>query len=135
MRGLLADANIEGHIGRLLARFETDAWHELWAGLSLATASFASLSLPRNISDMDLWRICQARELVLITANRNADGPDSLEASIRAFNTPDCLPVVTIADADRILADGAYAEKVAEQLIEYLYDIENYRGAGRLYVP
>jgi hypothetical protein len=31
--------------------------------------------------------------------------------------------------------DKAYAERVAERLLDYLMTIENYRGVGRLYVP
>jgi hypothetical protein len=53
-----------------------------------------------------------------------------LEAVIRAENQPDCLPVVTIANPDRL-----YAETVAVRLLDYLILIENYRGAGRIYVP
>jgi len=49
----------------------------------------------------------------LIAGNRNDDGPDSLEAVIRDENQPDSLPVVTIANPDRMLNDRLYAEEVA----------------------
>jgi hypothetical protein len=58
-----------------------------------------------------------------------------LEATIRAENQPSSLPVITIADADRMLHDRLYAEKVAETLLDYLLRIDEVRGAGRLYVP
>ncbi len=67
--------------------------------------------------------------------NRNQRGPDSLEAVIRAENQPDSLPVMTIGDADRVLEDRLYAEKVAERLLDYLMRIDELRGTGRLYVP
>jgi hypothetical protein len=78
---------------------------------------------------------CQAEELILITANRNNDGPDSLEATIQAHGTPQSLPIFTLADPNRVLSERTYAEAVADRLLEYLYDIDNLRGAGRLYLP
>jgi hypothetical protein len=72
---------------------------------------------------------------VLLTSNRNADGPDSLEATIRAENQPDSLPVITISNHERVLQDRQYAERVAESLLDYLERIDEVRGTGRLYVP
>ena len=57
------------------------------------------------------------------------------EAVIQNENQPDSLPVVTIADANRVLQDRLYAEKVAERLLEKLIAIDDFRGAGRIYVP
>ncbi len=79
-----------------------------------------------------LWRACQQHQLVLLTGNRNKDGPDSLEATIQAENTPQSLPVFTLADP---LSSGAYAEPVAIRLLEHLYDIGSLRGTGRMYIP
>ena len=73
--------------------------------------------------------------MILITSNRNDDGPDSLEATIRTHGTPHSLPVFTLADAKRVLKERSYAELVADRLLEYLFDIEGLRGAGRLYLP
>jgi hypothetical protein len=77
--------------------------------------SFSALGLPYDSSDAVVWRACQREGLVLITANRNADDPDSLEAVIRGENQPDSLPIVTISDPDRILHDRLYAETVSER--------------------
>jgi hypothetical protein len=73
--------------------------------------------------------------LVLITNNRNADSEDSLEVAIREHNTPNSLPVLTIGNVDRFRKSRKYAEKVVEQLYDYLEDIDSVRGAGRLYLP
>jgi hypothetical protein len=70
-----------------------------------------------------------------VTSNRNAEGSDSLEATIRALSTPNSLPVFTLADAQRVLQERSYAERVADRLLEYLFDIDNCRGVGRLYLP
>ena len=71
----------------------------------------------------------------MITGNRNDDGADSLEATIRNENQPDSPPVITFGDADRVLRDRVYAEQVAERLLDYLMRIDEVRGTGRIYVP
>jgi hypothetical protein len=70
---------------------------------------------------------------VLITNNRNDDSPDSLEATIRQHNTPNCLPVFTIGNLDNFRLNRAYAEQVLKRLFEYLLDIDSVRGTGRLF--
>jgi len=101
----------------------------------LSAVSFPILGLAFDSSDAVIWRTCQKEESVLITANRNKRGPDSLEAVIQRENQPDSLPVITIADQDRVLQDRAYAEQVAERVLDYLMRIDEVRGVGRLYVP
>jgi hypothetical protein len=56
-------------------------------------------------------------------------------ATIQSENQPDSLPVVTIADQDRVLRDRTYAEAVAVRLLDYLMRIDEFRGTGRIYVP
>lgn len=82
-----------------------------------------------------MWRKCQSNQLILVTANRNAKGQDSLEATIRQLNTPDSLPVITLANARRLMHGKKYAERAANKLLEYLFDIDVHRGSGRLYIP
>jgi hypothetical protein len=135
VRGILADNNVEGHVNRLLLLLRGDEWSEVWASLGLTVESFDSLGLTRDTPDAALWHVCQQRELILITANRVQRTADSLETTIRQHNSSQSLPVVTLASADRILAHRTYAERAVEKLLEYLLDIANYRGCGRLYVP
>jgi hypothetical protein len=135
MRGILADINARKHVKAIISVWASDTWRDLWNHLGLFVTSFPALSLSYNSSDAVIWRTCQSEKLVLITGNRNDDGPESLESVIRDNNLPDSLPVFTIADPDRVLRDRLYAEKVAERLLEYLFAIDDYRGAGRIYVP
>jgi len=58
-----------------------------------------------------------------------------LEGVIRGENQPDSLPIVTIANPKRVLQDRLYAERVAEQILDYLMRIDEFRGTGRLYAP
>jgi hypothetical protein len=135
MQGILADINVEGQRDAILSIWTSAGWRDLWHGLGLVVANFPTLGLPYNASDAVIWTTCQREGLVLITGNRNKRGPDSLEAVIQRENQPDSLPVITIADTDRVLQDRLYAEKVAERLLEYLFRIDEVRGAGRVYVP
>ena len=70
-----------------------------------------------------------------MTGNRNLSGADSLEATIRQHNTPDCLPVLTIADVNKLNASKSYAEEVVETLLDYLQRIVSLRGTRRMYLP
>ena len=57
------------------------------------------------------------------------------EATIRAHNTAESLPVFTVGDADRLLAKTDYADRVTDRLIRYLLEIDAARGTGLLYLP
>ena len=96
--------------------------------------SFPTLGLSFDAPDALIWRTCQSEELVLITGNRNS-AARFFAGVIQNENGPDSLPVVTIANVSRVLRDRSYAEKVAERLLDYLMRIDDFRGAGRIYVP
>jgi hypothetical protein len=132
---LLADANIEGHIARLVARMQSETWREFWDYLELRCLTFQDVRLARDASDAVIWGHCQQHQILLLTNNRNDDGQESLEATIRANNTPQSLPVFTIGDADNLLIENEYADRVIDRLFRYLLEIENIRGTGRLYLP
>jgi hypothetical protein len=132
---LLADVNIQGHIGRLVQRMQSDQWRDFWDLLDLRYLTFPDLGLIAADTDAVVWQRCQESQVFLVTNNRNDDGPDSLAATIRTRNTPQHLPVFTIGDADGILAGTEYADKVIDRLFRYLFELDNIRGTGRLYLP
>ena len=115
--------------------FEGPEWLEFWTGLGLTVESFASLGLTPSSRDDEIWRATQAREVVILTANRNHDGPRSMEAVIRAEGTAESLPVLTVSDTHRFGGDRSYTERLGVALLEYLSAIDEYRGTGRLFVP
>ena len=135
VHGILADANCEGHLALLLSLLQQHWRQEVWAFLCLVQVSFADLELLLGASDREVWEVCQRAHVVLVTANRNDAGPESLEATIQHQNTPQSLPVFTLANDQRVLRDRQYAETVADRLIEALFDIDSYRGTGRIYLP
>ena len=132
---LLADANIQGHVARLVARMQAESWRAFWEHLEVRYVTFTDLELDSADSDAVVWHRCQERAALLLTNNRNDDGPDSLEATIRVHNTPQSLPVFTIRDAESILASADYAEQVIDRLFRYLLELDNIRGTGRLFLP
>ena len=132
---LLADANLDGHADLLRGRLRTDAWREFAEAIQIEVLHFEDVGLDRTARDDAVWRFCQSRGCVLLTANRNRDSEDSLEATIHRESKPDSLPVLTFADADRVLQSTAYLDRVVERLIIYLLNWEDYRGGGRLYLP
>jgi hypothetical protein len=83
VNGILADANCEGHLALLLRLFQEGWRHDVWEILHLTPVSLADLGLQSDASDRDMWEACQRAQVVLLTANRNDDGPESLEATIQ----------------------------------------------------
>lgn len=100
---LLADANIQGQVARLVARMQGDEWREFWDYLQIRCLTFPDVGLASADSDAVIWHRCQEQQILLLTNNRNDDSPDSLQATIQACNTPQSLLVFTIGDADSIL--------------------------------
>ena len=135
MIALLADVNIEGHVTRLVSQMQGSYWRDFWDHLQLHSSRFQDVGLSTNDTDAVVWQICQQQRLYLLTNNRNDDGPDSLEATIRALNTPTSLPVFTISDAGRIFQSKDYAARVVESLFDHLLRIETLQGIGRLFLP
>jgi hypothetical protein len=133
--GVLADINIQGHVRFLVQLLESDVWRELWQALDLHYAAFADVGLEEQATDAVVWELCQERGYVLITSNRNQKGSDSLEATIRLRSTAGSLPVLTLADPERLRQDRDYAGRVAASLLQTLFDMDSFRGTGRLYLP
>jgi hypothetical protein len=105
--------------------------------LGIARWQGANLSYSGAISGnarLGSLAIVQSQQMILLTANRNSRGEDSLEVASRKWNRPDSLPVITIADADRLMADRKYAERVASRIMDLLADIDHLRGTRRLFV-
>jgi hypothetical protein len=77
---------------------------------------------PVDATDAAIWQVCQDHNILLITGNRNAGSPASLEMAIRQRNASNCLPVLTLADPDRIQCDRHYAESIVKRLFDILID-------------
>lgn len=135
MLRIMADNDVVGHARSLVQICESPPWDEFWREAECELLTFADLGPAKDAIDSQVWRACQEHGTYLITGNRNAEGLESLEVTIRQHNDEQCLPVLTLADQDRIVRDRPYAETVVERLLGVLFDLDNLRGTGRLYLP
>jgi len=135
VKGILADINCGKQVRVLLLILQDKEHAAYWEYLGLTAPRFDELGLHPRDSDRVVWEKCQREELLLITANRNQEGPDSLESTIQSLATEQSLPVFTLANSQRVLEEGSYALRVADRLLEYLFDMDKYLGTGRLYLP
>ena len=135
MKGILADVHMRGFIPALVREMKSEYWADYWKYVGPAFYDFEDVGLTATSTDLEIWHVCQREQLVLITDNRSQHTEDSLETAIRTFNKPGSLPVFTVSDLDRLGKSRTYADKVVEQIYDYLLDIDRVRGAGRLYLP
>ncbi|AFY33780.1 hypothetical protein [Calothrix sp. PCC 7507] len=127
----LVDYNLDGYALVFLGVLAKNGWLEL---ITVRFVTFREAGLSMDSNDRVVWGYAQANQMMILTANRNMKGEDSLEQVIREENTADGFPVVTIGDLDR-LDEFDYRERCVERLIEIILDIENYMGVGRLFIP
>ncbi len=128
----LVDYNLRGQAALLWGTIAAEGWLEL---LPIRFVGFEEVGLVENSSDRAVWQIAQTNQMIILTANRNMKGDDSLEQVIQEDdNTMTSLPVVTIGNKER-LDEQSYRERCASRLVEILFDLENYKGVGRIYVP
>ena len=136
LRGILLDNHIGEDFFHLVEReFKSGEWAAWWLDLGLEVLSLGAVNLPGDTPDDVIWHVCQREGLLLLTCNRNHDGDDSLEETIRRHSQLHSLPVMTISDAKRFGNDTTYDARLARSLVAYLIEIDNYRGTGRLFVP
>ena len=127
----LVDYNLDGYALVFLGILAKLGWLEFMA---IRFVTFREVGLSMESSDRMVWRYAQENQMIILTANRNMKGEDSLEEVMREENTVDSFPALTIGDLDR-LDEFDYRERCIERLIEIVLDIDNYMGSGRLFIP
>jgi hypothetical protein len=128
---ILADYNLNRQALLLSGSLVAGGWLDL-APIRLVT--FQDIGLPADCNDRVVWQFAQSNQMLLLTANRNAKGEDSLEQVMREENKPTSLPIITIGDSDRV-NEYDYRERCVERLVEIVIDLQDYMGAGRLFIP
>ncbi|MEB3336502.1 MAG: ACP S-malonyltransferase [Leptolyngbyaceae bacterium] len=101
----LIDHNLEKHAVVLLGSLAKQGWLE---SIPIRCVTFQECDLYIDSSDRIVWRVAQAKQMILLTANRRMKGKDALERVLREENTSTSLPVVTIGNADRFLDEREY---------------------------
>jgi len=128
----LIDHNLRGHAVILSGYLTASGWLDL---IPIRFISFEAVGLAVESDDRVVWRFAQTNHMILLTANRSMKGKDSLEQVMREENTPMSLPVVTIGNLDRVLVEPDYRERCVNRLVDIVVDIEDYRGARRIFIP
>jgi predicted nuclease of predicted toxin-antitoxin system len=128
----LVDHNLRGHSIVLAGSLAASGWLEL---ITIRFVLFEEVGLATTSDDRVVWRYAQDNQMILITANRSMKGKDSLEQVMREENTPTSLPVVTIANIDRLMVEPDYRERCVDRLVDIVIDIEDYQGARRIFIP
>ena len=136
VNGLLMDNHVTGHVEYLIQLLNLDdTFREIWLQLKCPLLRLDECGLQLSSPDDLIWDYCQREQVILVTANRNRTGSDSLGEAIASRNSPTCLPVLTLAKPARIETERTYALRTAAKLLQYVIDIESLRGVGRMYVP
>jgi predicted nuclease of predicted toxin-antitoxin system len=131
MSTILIDHDIEGQAMLLWAQISSEGWPDLF---SLRFVRFTDVGLPYASSDREVWRFAQQNDMILLTGNRNMKDEDSLEKTIRDENMPTSLPVLTVGNVDRMV-QKEYRDRCESRLLEIVLYLDNYRGAGRIFIP
>ncbi|MBD2302025.1 MAG: ACP S-malonyltransferase [Nostoc sp. TH1S01] len=127
----LVDYNLTGYVVLFQGTLAAEGWLEL---LSIRFVTLSEVGLAADTNDRLIWRFAQSNQMLLLTANRNAKGEDSLEQTIREEGTLTTLPVITISSLDRLI-EREYREQCSARIVEIVLDIENYLGVSRLFIP
>jgi predicted nuclease of predicted toxin-antitoxin system len=128
---ILVDYNLTGYIVLFQGTLAPDGWLDL---LSIRFVTLQEAGLAADTTDRVIWRFAQSNQMLLLTANRNAKGGDSLEQTIREEGTSKSLPVITVGNPDR-LVERDYREQCSARLADIVFSIDNYLGVGRLFMP
>jgi hypothetical protein len=128
---ILIDRDLEGFDVHLKAGLQEIGWDQL---IRVEFKRLRDYGLPPDFPDQEIWRFVQAHRLLLITNNRNNDDETSLQATLQSENTLDALPVITVSDKDA-LKRSDYRRRAAQKLVDIIFDLDNYLGTGRLYIP
>jgi predicted nuclease of predicted toxin-antitoxin system len=80
----LIDYNLTGDAVLFWGTLSAEGWLDL---LPIRFFTFKEVNLPMDCSDRFVWKFAQTNQMILITANRNMKGSDSLEQTMREENT------------------------------------------------
>lgn len=127
----LLDHDIEGHLFFLEAGLKETGWNRF---LEIEFIRLRDCGLADSSPDNEVWRYVQEHKILLITNNRNNDGETSLQATIARENAPDSLPVVTVSNKESLRVID-YRQRVADALVKIILYPEDFRGAGRVFIP
>ncbi|MBV7333532.1 hypothetical protein KFU94_35930 [Chloroflexi bacterium TSY] len=130
---ILSDENCHGQVEAVFNALDQLGYVKL---LEVDLLTWEEARLTEGIDDETIWRFCQDNNCLLLTGNRTGDDDtESLEHITRTLVGPDSLPVLTFGNLKRVIPDRHYCRACAQRLADIIFDLENYRGVPRLYLP
>jgi hypothetical protein len=132
MIAVLVDHNIERQGRVLWSQFSETQWRAMQVS---SMVGLIDAGLAPEASDRVIWTFCQRQQMLLLTANRNRRGEDSLQSVIDELNDSASLPVLTISNVNRILIDSDYRELCAYRIADIALELGHYMGAARVFIP
>ncbi len=133
MQTVLSDHNCEGQAEAIFQALQHQGFLPF---LPMQLLLFTHVGLHIRSGDREVWQFCQDNGYLLLTGNRTASaGKRSLEYVINTLVKEDSLPVITIGNLDRVMADPTYCWHCAETLAEIVLDLDTLRGTPRLFIP
>jgi hypothetical protein len=130
MTTVMLDNDITGFRDLLVGTLRTTGWHEY--GL-VKFVTMREAGLDSNSNDRQVWRFCQREGFILLTGNRNDEDDTSLARTLREENSADSLPVVTVANKNRLYETG-YRENCIYGLMDIVLELNRYLGTGRQFI-
>ena len=131
MISVMFDNDISGYRDLFAGTLRATGWEEYNL---VEFVTMREVGLDAASPDRDVWRYCQSNGLILLTGNRNQDDETSLEQTLCTENTEASLPVLTITDRQQ-LVEADYRERCIETLITIVFDLPNYLGSARQFIP
>ncbi len=128
---ILVDYNLTGYIVLFRGTLATDGWLDM---LAIRFVTLKEAGLAADTDDRTIWQFAQANQMLLLTANRNAKGENSLERTICEEGNERSLPVLTIGSLDRLI-EREYREQCSARIADVILYVENYLGVSRIYIP
>lgn len=116
---VLVDYNLTGYIILFQGTLAAEGWLDI---LSIRFVTLPEAGLAVDTNDRVIWRFAQGNQMLLLTANRNAKGKDSLEQTIREEGNASSLPIIAIGNLDR-LVEREYREQCSARLADIVLSI------------
>lgn len=88
----LVDYNLDGYALVFLGILTKLGWLEI---VPIQFITFREAGLLMESSDRAVWHYAQTHQMMILTANRNMKGEDSLEWVMREEDTANSFPVLT----------------------------------------
>src|SRR5262245_18175521 len=109
---ILLDHDLEGQVPFLEAGLRETSWDQY---LHMEFRRLCDLNVPPDSTDQEIWRYVQRERFLLLTNNRNREDETSLQATIERENMRDSLPVLMVADKDKLVLP-TYRQQAAHKL-------------------